>query len=190
MYYGKSWAFIIMIVIVGGVSAGLQYLRKIDEINASLVLSRQFLAQTKEGLEVQKAAWAKVDVLIRQLWEVQERIPAAEARKKELATRFRELEGQLNHLVDSAASSVERVRKEAIGETSDDVELTDGLVLRKAQIRSVTADTVSFIHADGVGTIGYERLPVEWRTRFDLGPETLVKRLEEARAELLKRTGA
>ena len=189
MYYSKAWVFIILIVIVGGFSAAFQHLRRIDELNAGILQSRQVLVQTKKGLEQQRADWDNVDVLIRQQWEVQRRIPVAEQRKKELETRFRELEGQLSHLVSSSESAVERVRREAIGETSEELLLTDGRVLRQAQIRSVTDAYVSFIHADGVGTIQYDRLSQDWQKRFDQGTETWIQRLKAARLELLERVG-
>lgn len=189
MYYSRAWVFIILIAIVGGFSVGFQHLRRIDELNAGILQSRQVLVQTKDGLEQQRAAWDNVDVLIRQQWEVQQRIPVAEQRKKELETRFRELEGQLNHLVSSSESAVERVRRAAIGETAEEVVLTNGRVLRKAQIRAVTDASVSFIHADGVGAIQYDHLPPDWQKRFDQGTETWMKRLKAARLELLEQVG-
>lgn len=75
-------------------------------------------------------------------------------------------------------------RKRAIGEAFEEIELTNGKILKKATIKELQTNKVRFTTEFGSATATWEELPQSWRDRFQIGEgeiEAANLKLEEAR---------
>ncbi len=70
---------------------------------------------------------------------------------------------------------------------ADDITLTDGTVLREAQVVRKDSDSAVIRHSEGVQRVSFERLPNELQESLDLTPQAVQARRELAKNEQLAR---
>ena len=184
METGKFWFFIIFVSLIAGIFTGVQYFQGIDAANAQVVEVRGKMGQTKDTLALRQEEWAKVSNLAINTQAAVAKEAPLTARRDELQTKYRRLEGDFKYLVKSTRAAVEKIRADGEGAEFPEVKLLNGKVFKLAKLKKIEPNQLSFMHADGFTIVPYDILPAELRERFDMGGSGLADSLEEAERSL------
>ena len=184
METGKFWFFIIFVSLIAGIFTGVQYFQGIDSANAQVVEARGKLGQTKDTLVLRQDEWAKVSNLALKTQAAVAKEAPLVARRDELQTKHRRLEGDFKYLVKSTRAAVEKIRVDGEGAEFPEVKLLNGKVLKIAKLKKIEPNQLSFMHADGFTIVPHDMLPADLRERFDMGDSGLADSLEDAERNL------
>ncbi|MGV3664215.1 MAG: hypothetical protein ACO1TE_28845 [Prosthecobacter sp.] len=177
----KIWLLLILFGMLIGIGYAAHYLTSVDNANFAMLEQKQRLDSVKEMVETRRKNWEKLEGLATKNRELAAHHEVLLKAKEVLETRYRKVTSEIKYAAESIKNAVDKARSNGPGTEFGEVTLANGKVLRNAKVRAVEADSVSFIHADGIGSIGLELLPAEIKERYDLGPEALVPQLEQAR---------
>lgn len=177
MSLSTFWKLSIYLTIIGSAYSGWQYYSNVQKARVDVAQLTDQLNQSREFLQYQKQSWDKIEAARARLAEATAKKSALLQKKEELEVKSRSLEGEFKYLVKSTAEAVEKARVGGVNLTYPEVKLTDGKILKDAKIRKVEDRQISFIHTDGIGSIPYDLLPDELRTKFDMGNSSLAVEL-------------
>lgn len=180
----KAWTFILLFSIIVGLGYTAHHLTSVDMANAMLQETKTKLAEMDEALYLRRKSWEETTEARSQTLVAMEKNQALKQTKDELDTRYRKIEGDVKHAVESMKTALEKMRAAAPGTERRDITLTNGQTLHGAKIRKVEAAGISLIHADGIGTFAPDMLPVDLIEQYDLGPDALLPQLEQLEASL------
>lgn len=194
---GKIWAPILVLgLILGGVFV-FSYFEKVDKANANFHYAKLFLEQSNESLttrqqiiEARGRVSSQNEAMLQKLKLAQAKLQAAEKKQSDADTKQRLIEGDLKYLVKSMPSTVQKVRDGAMGKEYPELKLLNGKVLKGAKMRKVEDLSISFIHSEGIGSIPAEDLPTEMLAQFDVGDNSIVKRLNKLEQALVDKIPA
>ena len=188
----KVWA---PIVVLGIILVGFfcfSYFEKVDKANASFQNSQliteqahQSLVTRQQMLEARGRSAAENQTAVQRLKSADDRLKAAEQLMADADKKQRQTEGDMNYLVGAMPTIRQKAWEAAIGTEFAELKLENGKVLKSAKIRKVADDSVTFIHAEGIGSIPIADLPKELQSRFDLGESSLLRRLEQLAESLV-----
>ena len=188
----KVWA---PIVVLGIILVGFfcfSYFEKVDKANASFLNSQliteqahQSLVARQQMLESRGRSAADNQTAVQRLKSADDRLKAAEQLMVDADKKQRQTEGDMNYLVRAMPTIRQKAWEAAIGTEFTELILENGKVLKSAKIRKVADDFVTFIHAEGIGSIQIADLPKELQSRFDLGESSLMRRLKQLADSLL-----
>lgn len=180
METGKFWFIIIFVSIVAGIFTGVQHFQAVDAANAQVVETKSKLSQLKDTLAMRQDEWAKVSALASKAQQAVMKEAPLTAKREELKTQIRRLEGDFKYMVKSVKDAVEKIRVAGVGVEFPEVKLVNGKVLKNAKIKKLDPMSISFIHADGFTIVNYDELPDDVRERFDMGGNGLAEQLAAA----------
>jgi hypothetical protein len=184
METGKFWFFIIFVSLIAGVFTAVQHFQGVDAANAQVVETKSKLSQVKETLAIRQAEWAKVSTLAAKAQQAVAKEAPLLAKRDELQTKFRRLEGDFKYLVKSTRAAVDKIRAEGEGTQFPEVKLLNGKVLKMAKVKKVEPNQLSLMHSEGFNIVTYDLLPEDIRERFDMGGNGLADQLEDAEHNL------
>lgn len=181
----KIWLIIILFGMVVGIGYAAHYLTSVDNANFAMLEQTSRLESVKETVGIRKKSWEKLEALVAKNREVAAHHDVLVKAKDVLDTRYRKVESEIKYAAESIKNAVDKSRSNAPGTELGDVTLTNGKVLRNAKVRAVETSVISFIHADGIGSIDVNLLPADIRERYDLGETSIVAEVEAVRDMIL-----
>jgi len=183
----KVWAPLILLAILIGGTFLYRHLDLVDSANEAYVTTRDAVHTAEESLRVRQNQW---DGISKAVGEARARLAAAtEKHDKAAATNAeadklqRKVENELNYLINSFAGSVERARSTALGTRLPSLVLADGKTLTNVQFKKFDDTGISLIHDGGFGSVPVSNLPNELVEQFDIGPNSIVNKARELKAE-------
>ncbi len=184
----KIWLLLIMFGLLIGIGYAAHYFTSVDNANYAMLEQTSRLESVKETLATRKGSIERMEALGVKNRELAAHHEVLLKAKQVLDTRFRKVEGEIKYAAESIKNAVDKARSNAPGTELGDVTLSNGKVLRNAKVRAVEADSISFIHADGIGMISADLLPAPLIEQYDLGAGALVPQMEQMRDAVLKGT--
>lgn len=181
----KIWLILMLFGMLIGVGYAAHYLTSVDNANFAKLEQTARLESVKEMLGQRKKSWEKIEQLAKKNREVAEHHEVLMKAKEVLDTRYRKIESEVKYAAESIKNAVDKARSNAPGTELGDITLTSGKVLRNAKVRAVEPNAISFIHADGIGSIDAELLPTDIKERYDLGANSIVAQMEAVRDTVL-----
>lgn len=183
------WKASIILTIVGSAYSGVQYYRNVTKAETDVLAMRSQLAEAQLLNERQKLDWGKIEALQTRAVQAREKKVSLLKEKDDLEKKFRLLEGEFKYLVQSTRDAVEKARTAAVGQVYPELKLADGKVLKSATVRKVDDRQISFMHADGIGSVPLEMLPEELRNKFDMGTRSLASEVATLERNILSPGG-
>ncbi|HEY1051144.1 MAG TPA: hypothetical protein VGE39_15345, partial [Prosthecobacter sp.] len=156
-----------------GVGYAAHYLTSVDNANSAKLEQAARLESVKEMLTLRKQNWEKMEGLVQKNRELAAHHEVLLKAKEVLDTRYRKIESEVKYAAESIKNAVDKARSNAPGTELGEITLTNGKVLRNAKVRAVDLDAISFIHADGIGSINLDLLPDVIKERYDLGGNSI-----------------
>lgn len=179
MDFAKLWIPIIGIFLAVGGLFTFRHFELVDKANAEMLTARLYLEQAQQSLEARSTSWNNLNAALIDFTAAKTRLDKSTSGKDIADSKQRLVEGDLAYLVKSMPGIVEKVRTAAIGTTLTEVVLNDSKVLKNAQIKKIEETGMSFIHSEGFGSVPLDNLPAALVEQFDLGPNSLVKRIKK-----------
>ncbi len=179
MFEFRFSTFLKFLLLLAAVLGGCEYLSRTDKLNAQLGDARSLADSTKETVEARRQEWTQLNSAKDKLDAAMNREKAALQQRDELDQKQRKLEGEIKYLAGSMTAIVAKVRSAAIGSEIKELKLPEGGSLQNTKILKIDDDSISFLHNDGVAnlTVKAEQLPPEFVQKYDLGPNSISKRL-------------
>jgi len=177
----KIWLMLILFGLFIGIGYTAHYLTSVDNANFAMLDHKNRLESVREMVATRRKSSEKMEQLVAKNRELATHHEVLLKAKEVLDTRYRKIESEIKYAAESIKNAVDKARSNAPGTELGEVALSNGKVLRNAKVRAVEADSVSFIHADGIGSIDAELLPAEIKERYDLGPQAIVLQMEQVR---------
>lgn len=174
----KIWLTLIVFAALIGIGYTAHYFTTVDNANAALLERKSSLASYRDVLETKRAHWNQIKEEIQEIKKLTEQKEVLIKAKEIIDKRFRTIESEVKYTISSMRNAVESVRSSAPGSQLGDITLANGKVLRGAKVRAVDTDTLSLIHADGIGIVPLDLLPGEIKQRYDLGDEAIMPQLQ------------
>ncbi len=186
MFEFRFSSLIKAVLLFACVLGGCDYLSELDKLKAELAELKTQAAETRETADLRRQEWSELkaakDKLDLQLQHEKELIQQRDL----LDTQERKLIGEITYLTGSMTAVVEKARSSAIGTVIPELKLPGRPALHNAKIFKITDDSVSFLHEDGVANLNVkaDELPVEIVQKYDLGPKSLHKGLQNLMNQL------
>lgn len=177
----------IILLLISGIMGATDYSSETDRLEMELAEAQTRVARTHEAASLRQQEWKDIQNARIQLAELMKRGEELLKQRDLLETKERKLTVEINYLAESLATTVEKTRSKAIGSVISELQLADRPTLHNAKIFKITQDSISFIHEDGAANLRAttEELPPELVQKYDLGSDTLVKRLQNLKEDLL-----
>ncbi|WP_395740205.1 hypothetical protein [Prosthecobacter sp.] len=166
----------LLIAVAGGSYAGYEYYQhnvKVQEAQTEIASLKLQIAEMHTFRDARKTDWEAYEALKVKADAATAKTAPLKKQKEELENKIKTSAGEFKALVDSAGEAVEKVRANASSLVIPELKLSDGRVLKNAQIRKLEETQISFTHADGIGTVPISLLPPETLERLDIGPNSL-----------------
>jgi hypothetical protein len=147
-----------------------RYTMQIDEAEKEMLLARQQMSATADGVKEAKgwlAARKEAAALIAAASVI-------EKDNKKLKESVDELQRKKTEVVKVFTSSIQRARQETVGMEFPELQLNSGLKFRDVKIQSVDESLLVLKHSDGVSKVPASTMPAELldRLRFGFIPGT------------------
>lgn len=185
----KVWVALFLIGIIISFSYFIHYEDTVSEAKLMLKQSESQLASMKEMLPLRKKAWSEKERVVSKIKAEADKNTALLKAQEALDQRYQKADSDFKYALQSMKESVERTRNNAPGTELGEIKLANGKTLLNVKIRKVEESGISFIHADGVGTIPSDQVPENLKEQYDLGPNALVPLIEQAQTALLQEPG-
>jgi len=185
----KAWAALFLVGIIIAFSYYINYEDKLSEASSALQESKSQLKSMKELLPQRKKAWSEKERVVSKIKAEADKNTALLKAQEALDQRYHKADSDFKYALQSMKESVERTRNNAPGTELGEIKLANGKTLLNVKIRKVEESGISFIHADGVGTIPSDQVPENLKEQYDLGPNALVSLIEQAQTALLQEPG-
>lgn len=185
----KAWAALFLVGLIIAFSYYINYEDKVSVATSALHESKSQLTSLKELLPQKKKAWSEKERVVNKIKVETDKTTALLAEQDTLGQRYQKAESDLKYALDSMKEAVERTRNNAPGTELGEIKLANGKTLINVKIRKVEETGISFIHADGVGTIPTDQAPENLKEQYDLGPNALVSMIQHAQTALLEESG-
>lgn len=172
--------FLKAIVMLALILGGCEYLSKTDKLKVQLAELQSLAISNRETADVRTQEWNKLKNARDKSDQASKSESLAMKKSDALGQRERKLEGEIKYLAASMTTTVEKVRTAAIGIMIKELKLPDGGTLKNAKILKIEDSSISFLHEDGVANLKVktEELPKEFVEQYDLGLNSLTKRLQ------------
>lgn len=165
------WPPLLVLLLAVGALFGFYRLERVDEANLKLVETKTAHATISRYLEDRRERAA----LLHQILATRKGI---EKKKEDLGIIRMSVEADIRYIQSSMSSAIAQVIKDSRDQAIPVLELADGEVLREAKITRADATGVAVVHTDGIAKIDVTNLPKNLVERFDLGPESLQREIE------------
>lgn len=177
--------FFVILLIVSGFFV-FNYFEKVDRANESLQTSRLYFQQSKQSLDARKQTIATREFALAQSHLPAAQLHAAEARlaasaEKQLKADSNQqiIEGELRNQIASMKLTSQRVQNDLLKSDFPELMLSSGRLLKNVRLRKNDSGTFSFTHSEGLGSCSLDELPRELVEKMDLGPRSILKRLQD-----------
>lgn len=197
MHTAKIWTSFTSLFVVVGIIFCWLYLEQVDRANEKLMGARAVLESTRTSVASKKQTLEKrqTQQLENQkagatLAKAKDDCAAAEAMLQDAQAMEREVRRDIRRLIDEVTEAASSRRSNAGQKEYPTVELISGKVYQAAKVRKIEEDSVSFIHAGGIGVAKVEELPESILAEYDLGPGSIVAQLKELEARCDSKPGA
>lgn len=179
---GKIVGYLLALIFVISGGAWVNHSMAVADLRSKLYdirASVQTLQRTVEARELQIEMQSKSkDTIAHQL----QSDSALADRERDLTRQLEELKKGIDthnqHTVELAgqlSAAVMTVRTAAIGQTMAELPLPKGTVLKQAQIKRISEDTVVVAHSFGSARLHREDVPPEWADKFQLIDPVVIK---------------
>ncbi|WP_395752422.1 hypothetical protein [Prosthecobacter sp.] len=170
------WKVSILLTVVGCAYSGYQYYQhnlKVQEAKTEIQSLKLQIAEMHTFRDARKTDWEAYEALKVKAAAAAAKTAPLKQQKEELENKIKASVAAFKALVDSGGEAVEKVRANASSLVIPELKLSDGRVLKNAQIRKLEETQISFTHSDGIGTVPISLLPPETLERLDIGPNSL-----------------
>lgn len=185
----KIWVTLVLVSLIISFSYYIHYQGTVDDATLALQQSQSKLTSMKDLLTLRKKAWSEKERILNKIKAEADKNTALLETQETLDQRFHKAESDFKYALDSMQEAVERTRNNAPGTELGELKLANGKTLFNVKIRKVEESGISFIHADGVGTIPTDQVPDNLKEQYDLGPNALVSMIQQAQTGLLQESG-
>lgn len=185
----KIWATLFLVSLIISFSYYIHHQGKVDDATLALEQSQSKLTSMKDLLILRKKAWSEKERIVNKIKAEADKNAALLETQESLSQRYHKAESDLKSVLDSMQESVERTRNNAPGTELGEIKLANGKTLLNVKIRKVEESGISYIHADGVGTIPADQAPENLKEQYDLGPNALISMIQHAQTSLLQESG-
>ncbi len=180
----KFW--ILVIAAAAGLGYGAyQFKTSEDAAQAALHYNTSKLVELDTTLAQKRKAMEDLEKIGREIREATARNQELATAKTVLLEKQTQIGSEFQKIVDSLASTVEKMRANAVGSEPGDISLTNGKILKGVKIRKVAENGISLLHSDGVGIIAVDLLPENLKEKYDLGPNASLPKLIAAKSTLI-----
>ncbi|MHB1081690.1 MAG: hypothetical protein ACYC67_20035 [Prosthecobacter sp.] len=185
----KIWVTLLLVSLIISFSYYIHYQDTIDDANLALQQSQSKLASMKDLLSVKKKSWNEKERVVNKIKAETDKNTTLLKTQETLDQRYHQADNDFKYALQSMKEAVERTRNNAPGTELGEIKLANGKTLLNVKIRKVEESGISFIHADGVGTIPSDQVPENLKEQYDLGPNALVSMILTAQSALLQEPG-
>ncbi|MCX6849896.1 MAG: hypothetical protein NTY98_13320 [Verrucomicrobia bacterium] len=185
----KIWVTLFLVGLIISFSYYIHYQDTVDDANLALQQSQSRLASMKDLLSVKKKSWNEKERIVNKIKAEAEKNTTLLGAQETLGQRYNKADSDFKFALESMRESVERTRNNAPGTELGEIKLANGKTLLNVKIRKVDESGISFIHADGVGTMPSDQVPENLKEQYDLGPNALVSMIQQAQIALLQEAG-
>lgn len=175
----KLWAFafVVLILIVIGYCAS--YLTTVDEANVTLQASKAKLLQINDAYSARAATLQKLENAVESTRSLTKRYKAVEDEWNKVTLDMRNLDAEFKFILLSMTGAVQAERAEGLEKPVGDITLINQKSYREVKILKFNDQSLSILHADGVGAIPIDQLPPSIKERFDLGDIALLPQIQQ-----------
>lgn len=165
------WPPLLVLVLAVGALFAFYHFERVDEANLQLINARTAHTtitrlweerQNRSGL-LQQIQTSKADI---------------EKKKVDLARMRVSVEADMRYIGSSMASAINQVIKDSSAQSIPILELTNGETLKEAKITRAEKGGIGVVHSDGIAKVDIANLPEDILERFDLGPLSLQREIE------------
>ena len=185
----KVWVTLFLVSLIISFSYYIHYQDTVDDVNLALQQIQSKLAGMKELLSIKKKSWNEKERVVNKIKAEADKTTTLLKTQEALDQRYHQADSDFKLALQSMKESVERTRNNAPGTELGEIKLANGKTLSNVKIRKVEESGISFIHADGVGTIPSDQVPENLKEQYDLGPSALVSMILTAQSALLQEPG-
>ena len=185
----KIWVTLVLVSLIISFSYYIHYQGTVDDANLALQQSQSKLTGMKDLLSIRKKAWSEKERVVNKIKAEADKNTTLLETQETLGQRYHKADSDFKYALESMRESVERTRNNAPGTELGEIKLANGKTLLNVKIRKVEESGISFIHADGVGTIPSDQVPENLKEQYDLGPNALVSMIQQAQTAFLQEPG-
>lgn len=184
----KLWVGIFLASIIITFSYYIHYTTSVDEANLALHQSKSRLESIQEQLSRRTKSWNDQERVVHKIQDEADKKATLLKTQETLDQRFQKADNEFKYALESMQTAVDRTRNNAPGTEVGEIKLANGKILSDVKIRKVEESGISFIHADGVGTIPSDQVPENLKEQYDLGSNALVPLIQNAHMALLQKS--
>ncbi len=184
----KTWVLLFLFSIIVTFSYYLHHQSTLDDANQALEQAKSMLKSMQEQLSLKNKSWHEKERVAIKLQSENDRHTTLLGTQDTLDQRYHKADSDFKYALESMKESMNRTRNNAPGTELGEIKLANGKTLRDVKIRKVEDSGISFLHADGVGTIPSDQVPENLKEQYDLGPNALVPMIQNAQKTLLQKS--
>ena len=185
----KIWVTLFLVGLIISFSYYIHYQDTVGDASLALQQSQSRLASMKDLLTIKKKSWNEREQIVNKIKAETDKNATLLKTQETLDQRFQKADNDFKIALESMTESVERTRNNAPGTELGEIKLANGKTLLNVKIRKVEESGISFIHADGVGTIPSDQVPENLKEHYDLGPNALISMILQAQTALMQEPG-
>jgi hypothetical protein len=186
----KTWVLLFLFSVIVTFSYYLHHQSTVDDANLELQQAKSSLMGMQEQLSLKNKSWHEKERVAIKLQSENDRHTTLLGTQDTLDQRYHKADSDFKFALESMKESVNRTRNNAPGTELGEIKLANGKTLRDVKIRKVEDTGISFLHADGVGTIPSDQVPENLKEQYDLGANALVPMIQNAQKALLQKSEA
>lgn len=190
MFEFRFSSFLKALLLLACIIGGCDQLAKLDKLKAELAELKSLADIARETAELRRKEWTEIKAAKDKVDQLEARMTEVIRQRDLLDIKERKLTGEIKYMADSMAAAVEITRTFAIGTVIPELRLPGRSALYNAKIFKINDDSISFLHEDGVANLQAktDELPVEFVRKYDLGPKSIHRGLQNLIDELIEPT--
>lgn len=187
MFEFRLGSFILKaMLLIACVLGGYEYYSRVEQLKIEVADKKNIAQEQKDAAVALKAAREEMTTVQGQVNDLQRREEAALLQRDQIDQLERKLSGEIKYLALSMLDTVEKARAAAVGAMAKELRLSGRTALQNAKILKIEDDSITFMHEEGVASLRLQvdDLPTEMIRKFDMGGDSISKRLQRLANQL------